>query len=54
MVDHLTEGNSDREIADALSIGVRTVHTHVTGVLNKLGVSSRTAAAVQAVRDGLV
>ena len=50
----LVEGQSDRQIAAALSIGVRTVHTHVAGILNKLGVSSRTAAATQAVRDGLV
>ena len=50
----LVEGRSDREIAAALSIGVRTVHTHVGGILNKLGVSSRTAAATRAVRDGLV
>ena len=49
----LVEGRSDREIAEALSIGLRTVHTHVAGILNKLGVSSRTAAATRAVRDGL-
>jgi predicted ATPase/DNA-binding CsgD family transcriptional regulator len=50
----IAEGRSDREIADALSIGLRTVHTHVTGILNKLGVSSRTAAAAYAVRHDLV
>jgi non-specific serine/threonine protein kinase len=49
----IAEGRSDREIATALSIGVRTVHTHVTGILNKLGVSSRTAAAAYAVRHDL-
>jgi non-specific serine/threonine protein kinase len=49
----IAEGRSDREIAETLSIGVRTVHTHVTGILNKLGVSSRTAAATYAVRHGL-
>ena len=50
----LIEGRSDREIADTLTIGVRTVHTHVAGILNKLGVPSRTAAATRAIRDGLV
>ena len=50
----IVDGHTDREIADTLSIGVRTVHTHVTSILNKLGVTSRTAAATRAVRDGLV
>ncbi len=50
----LVEGKSDREIADALGISPRTVMRHVTGILDKLGVSSRTAAATLAVRHGLV
>ena len=50
----LIEGRSDREIAAALFISHRTVMTHVANILNKLGVSSRTAAASLAVRDGLV
>ncbi len=36
---------SDREIADALCISYRTVTTHVTNILNKLGVDSRRQAA---------
>jgi predicted ATPase/DNA-binding CsgD family transcriptional regulator len=44
----------DHEIAAALQVSRRTVNTHVTSILNKLGVESRTAAAVRAVRDGLV
>jgi ATP/maltotriose-dependent transcriptional regulator MalT len=36
---------SDREIADALFISYRTVTTHVTNILNKLGVDSRREAA---------
>jgi DNA-binding CsgD family transcriptional regulator len=50
----LVEGRSDREIAAALFISHRTVMTHVVNILNKLGVSSRTAAASLAVRDGIV
>jgi DNA-binding CsgD family transcriptional regulator/tetratricopeptide (TPR) repeat protein len=50
----VVEGLSDREIAQRLSIGSRTVQTHVTSILAKFGVSSRTAAATHAVRHGIV
>jgi DNA-binding NarL/FixJ family response regulator len=44
---------SDREIADSLSIGERTAGNHVQHAMHKIGVDSRTAAAVFAVRHGL-
>lgn len=47
-------GLSNREIAHALQIGEKTVKTHVSSILSKLGVPSRTAAALYAVRTGLV
>ncbi len=50
----IVDGLSDREIADELSIGHRTATTHVSRVLGKLGVGSRTAAAAYALRHGLV
>jgi predicted ATPase/DNA-binding CsgD family transcriptional regulator len=50
----LAEGQTDREIAAALSISPRTVETHVARILTKLGLHSRTAAVAYAVRRGLV
>jgi DNA-binding CsgD family transcriptional regulator/tetratricopeptide (TPR) repeat protein len=49
----LTQGLSDREIGDRLYISHYTVMRHVTGILGKLEVSSRTAAAAWAVRHDL-
>jgi predicted ATPase/DNA-binding CsgD family transcriptional regulator len=49
----LAQGLSDREIGEALFISPRTVHGHVTHLLAKLGLESRTAAAAYAVRRGL-
>jgi DNA-binding NarL/FixJ family response regulator len=50
----LADGLTDREIAERLSISPRTVGGHVSSVLGKLGVASRTAALGHAVRHGLV
>ena len=46
-------GRSNKEIAHDLSIGEQTVKTHVAHILDKLGVVSRTQAAMVAVRLGL-
>jgi NarL family two-component system response regulator LiaR len=50
----LAEGKSNKEIAASLTIGETTVKTHVSNILMKLGVPSRTQAALYAVRIGLV
>jgi predicted ATPase/DNA-binding CsgD family transcriptional regulator len=50
----LAQGKSDREIAAALFIGTRTVETHVSNLIAKLGVHNRTEAATLATRDRLV
>lgn len=50
----LAEGKANKEIAASLSIGETTVKTHVSNILMKLGVISRTQAALYAVRIGLV
>ncbi len=49
----LAEGLTDREIAAALHLSPRTVGVHVTHLLAKLGVDTRTAAAAVALRRGL-
>ncbi|MGH2558891.1 MAG: tetratricopeptide repeat protein [Thermomicrobiales bacterium] len=49
----VVEGQTDREIADALFISRRTASTHVGSILNKLGASSRSAAVAAAIRRGL-
>jgi DNA-binding CsgD family transcriptional regulator len=50
----LSDGASNQEIADKLFISRLTVKNHVTGILTKLNVSSRTAAVSYAHRHGLV
>jgi DNA-binding NarL/FixJ family response regulator len=50
----IARGLSNRAIAAELGIAENTVKNHVRGVLEKLGVSSRTEAAMLAVREGLV
>jgi two-component system, NarL family, response regulator LiaR len=50
----LAAGKSNREIAEELVLGERTIKTHVSNILGKLGLSSRTQAALYAVRVGLV
>ena len=46
-------GHSNRAIADTLSLSERTIESHVLHIMTKLGVESRTAAAIYAVRQGL-
>jgi NarL family two-component system response regulator LiaR len=48
------EGKTNQEIADELFIGIKTVKTHVSNILSKLGVEDRTKAAVYAHRNKLV
>ena len=50
----LARGKANKEIAHDLRIGQQTVKTHVSRVLDKLGVHSRTQAAMYAVQSGLV
>lgn len=49
----LARGCENREIADQLVISEATVRTHVSNILGKLHVASRTQAALYALREGL-
>jgi NarL family two-component system response regulator LiaR len=54
VLQQLAQGKSNKEIAAALVIAEKTVRTHVSSILAKLGVTSRTQAVLHAVRSGLV
>jgi DNA-binding CsgD family transcriptional regulator/tetratricopeptide (TPR) repeat protein len=49
----IAQGKSNREIAEALVLGERTVETHVSNVLGKLGAASRREVAAWAAQHGL-
>ncbi len=48
----VAQGCSNREIADRLFISEATVRTHVSNILSKLHLASRTQAALYALREG--
>jgi len=50
----IARGRANREIARDLSMAEKTVKTHVSAILTKLGVQDRTQAALYAVRSGIV
>jgi DNA-binding NarL/FixJ family response regulator len=50
----IAAGKTNRAIASALSISGRTVDRHVSNILNKLDLSSRSAATAYAYEHGLV
>jgi DNA-binding NarL/FixJ family response regulator len=50
----LAQGRSNREIARIFAVSEKTVKTHVSAILAKLGVQDRTQAALHALRTGMV
>lgn len=50
----LAEGKANKEIARDLRIGQQTVKTYVSNILSKLGVHTRTQAALHAAQNGLI
>jgi DNA-binding NarL/FixJ family response regulator len=49
----VAEGASNRQIADTLVVSERTARTHVSAILTKLGLVSRTQAALWAVKEDM-
>jgi two-component system, NarL family, response regulator LiaR len=49
----VAQGNSNQDIADELIISEATVRTHVSNILSKLHLASRTQAALYALKEGL-
>jgi ATP/maltotriose-dependent transcriptional regulator MalT len=54
VLEQMADGLSNRQIAHALDISEHTVKFHVSAILGKLGVSSRSAAIRHGLRQGLV
>jgi two-component system, NarL family, response regulator LiaR len=50
----MAQGQANKEIARSLTISEKTVKVHVSNILSKLGVQSRTQATLYAIRTGLV
>jgi DNA-binding NarL/FixJ family response regulator len=50
----ITQGRSNREIAEELRIADKTVRIHVSSVLDKMGARDRTQATIYALQRGLV
>ena len=54
MLALIARGMPNKVIARELGVSEKTVKTHVSNILGKLGLTDRTQAALYAVREGLV
>ena len=54
VLELISQGLRDKEIADAIGISEKTVYVHVKNILAKLDVKDRTAAVRAAVRRGII
>lgn len=54
ILEMVSSGATNKNIGKQISLSVRTVEAHIHNIFQKLGVSSRTEAVTQAIRDGLI
>ena len=52
--DLLVQNNTTKEIAQKLNISEKTVRNHISNVIGKLGVTSRTQAILQLLRHNVI
>jgi DNA-binding CsgD family transcriptional regulator len=53
-MSYIVQGNTNKEIADILSISLATVITHRKNIMDKLGMKSVSALTIYAVMHGYV
>lgn len=54
VLGHLAEGLMNKQIAAEMELSVSTVKLHVSGILTRLNVKTRTAALIRAQKLGLI
>jgi DNA-binding NarL/FixJ family response regulator len=54
VLDQIARGNSNKRIAQSLTISDQTVKNHITSILRKLAVNDRTQAVVMALHQGWI
>ncbi|MGI9641345.1 MAG: response regulator transcription factor, partial [Acidimicrobiia bacterium] len=50
----VADGNTSRQIGDALFISENTVKNHIRNILDKLGLHSRNEAVLYAIRENII
>jgi two-component system response regulator DegU len=54
ILSHISEGNTNKQIADMLGISEQTIKSHVSGILRKLNANDRAHAVALAIRNGWI